>query len=144
MLLGEYEHSLDDKNRLTLPAKFREAFAGGVVVARGMDECLVVYTRAGWEEFVAARLEGLNPFSREARQMSRFIFAGASETELDRQGRVMVPASLVEHAGLEREVVVAGMRDHVEIWDRAVWRKHLKEVEGRVGDVAERIAAQQD
>jgi MraZ protein len=144
MFVGAYEHSVDDKNRLTLPAKMRDAFAGGVVVARGLEDCLVIYTREGWDEFVAAHLGGLNPFSREARQMSRFIFAGASETELDRQGRVMLPASLVEHAGLEREVVVAGVRDHVEIWDRTTWRKHLKEVEGSVELVAERIAAKQD
>jgi MraZ protein len=144
MLLGEYEHTLDDKNRLTLPAKFRQALADGVVVARGMDGCLVVYTRAGWDEFVAARLQGLNPFSKEARQMSRFIFAGAAEAELDRQGRVMIPAALIDHGGLGRDVVVAGVRDHLEIWDRAAWRKELKEVEGSAEDVAERLATKRD
>jgi MraZ protein len=144
MLLGEYEHTLDDKNRLTLPAKFRQALADGVVVARGMDGCLVVYTRENWDAFVAARMQGLSPFSKEARQMSRFVFAGASEAELDKQGRVIVPPSLAEHAGLGREVVVAGLRDHVEIWDRARWREQLREVEGSVELVAERIAAKQD
>jgi MraZ protein len=144
MLLGEYEHTLDDKNRLTLPAKFRQALGGGVVVTRGMDGCLFVFTRVTWDEFVASRLEGLNPFSREARQMSRFMFAGATETELDKQGRIMVPPALLEHASLGREVVVAGVRDHVEIWDRAAWRKQLKEVEGSVELVAERLAAKQD
>ena len=144
MLLGEYDHTIDDKNRLTLPAKFRQALADEVVVARGMDGCLVVYTRANWNEFVAARMQGLSPFSKEARQMSRFIFAGATEAELDKQGRVMVPPALSEHAGLGREVVVAGLRDHVEIWDRARWREQLKEVEGSVELVAERIAAKQD
>jgi MraZ protein len=144
MLLGEYEHTLDDKNRLTLPAKFRQALGGGVVVTRGMDGCLFVFTRTAWDHFVAARLEGLNPFSREARQMSRFMFAGATETELDKQGRIMLPPALIAHAGLGREVVVAGVRDHVEIWDRAGWRKQLEEVEGSVELVAERIAAKQD
>ena len=144
MLLGEYEHTLDDKNRLTLPAKFRQALGGGVVVTRGMDGCLFVFTRGDWDEFVSARLEGLNPFSREARQMSRFMFAGATETELDKQGRIMVPPALLEHAHLAREVVVAGVRDHVEIWDQAAWRKQLKEVEGSVELVAERLAAKQD
>jgi MraZ protein len=141
MLLGEYEHTLDDKNRLTLPAKFRDAFAGGVVVTRGMDGCLFVFTPADWERFVGVRLEGLDPFSREARQMSRFMFSGASETELDRQGRVMVPPALIQHAKLGRDVVVAGVRDHVEIWDRAAWREQLKEVEGSAELVAERLAA---
>jgi transcriptional regulator MraZ len=144
MLLGEYEHTLDDKNRLTLPAKFRQALGGGVVVTRGMDGCLFVFTRGDWDEFVSARLEGLNTFSREARQMSRFMFAGATETELDKQGRIMVPPALIEHARLGREVVVAGVRDHVEIWDQAAWRKQLKEVEGSVELVAERLAAKQD
>ena len=140
MLLGEYEHNLDEKNRLTLPAKFRQAFGDGVVVTRGMDGCLFVYTRAGWERFVADRLEGLDPFSREARQMSRFLFSGASEAELDRQGRIMLPPALIQHAKLGREVVVAGVRDHLEIWDRAAWREQLKEVEASAELVAERLA----
>jgi MraZ protein len=140
MLLGEYEHTLDDKNRLTLPAKFRDAFADGVVVTRGMDGCLFVFTPADWERFVAVRLEGLDPLSREARQLSRFMFAGASETELDRQGRVMIPPPLIQHAKLGKDVVVAGVRDHVEIWDRAAWREQLTEVEGSVELVAERLA----
>jgi transcriptional regulator MraZ len=144
MLLGEYDHTLDEKNRLTLPAKFRQALGGGVVVTRGMDGCLFVFTRGDWDDFVGARLEGLNPFSREARQMSRFMFAGATETELDKQGRIMLPSALIEHARLGREVVVAGVRDHVEIWDRSAWRKQLKEVEGSVELVAERLAAKQD
>src|SRR5919109_284854 len=144
MLLGEYEHTLDDKNRLTLPAKFRQALADGVVVARGMDGCLVVYTRANWDEFVAARMQGLSPFSKEARQMSRFIFAGATEAELDKQGRVMLPPALIEHARLDREVVVAGVRDHIEIWSRVAWREQLKEVEGSVELVAERLAAREN
>ncbi|HEY3106269.1 MAG TPA: division/cell wall cluster transcriptional repressor MraZ [Gaiellaceae bacterium] len=144
MLLGEYEHTLDEKNRLTLPAKFRQALGGGVVVTRGMDGCLFVFTRDDWGTFVSARLEGLNPFSREARQMSRFMFAGATETELDKQGRIMLPPALMEHGRLGREVVVAGVRDHVEIWDRAAWREQLKEVEGSVELVAERLAAKQD
>lgn len=144
MLLGEYEHSLDDKNRLTLPARFRQSFSDGVVLGRGMDGCLVVYTRDGWERFVENRLAELDPFSKEARQMSRFMFAGASEAELDKQGRVMVPPPLVQHAALEREVVVAGVRDHLEIWDRAAWREQLQEVEGSAELVAERLAAKQD
>lgn len=144
VFLGEYEHTLDDKNRLTLPAKFREEFADGLVVTRGMDGCLFVYPRAGWERFVELRLEGLDPFSKEARQMSRFVFSGAAEAEPDKQGRIMLPPPLIQHARLEREVVVAGVRDHVEIWDRAAWRKQLEEVEGSAELVAERLASQRD
>jgi MraZ protein len=144
MLLGEYEHTLDDKNRLTLPAKFRQVFADGIVLTRGMDGCLYGYAKPEWESFVEGRLEQLDPLSREARQMSRFLFAGAAETEPDRQGRVMVPAPLLAHGKLEREVVVAGVRDHIEIWDRATWRQHVQEVEGSVESVAERLAQQRD
>jgi len=141
VLLGEFDHTLDDKNRLTLPARFRQAFADGVVVTRGMDGCLAVYTREAWDRFIEQRLSELDPFSREARQMSRFLFAGAVEAELDRQGRVGLPPALLQHARLGREVVVAGLRDHVEIWDRAAWREQLKEVEASAELVAERLAA---
>ncbi len=140
VFLGEYEHTIDEKNRLTLPARFRDELTEGCVVTREMDGCLSVYTRDAWERFVALRLEGLDPFTREARQVRRFIFAGASEAVPDRQGRIMLPPALVEHAKLSREVVVAGVHDHVEIWDRAAWRAHLDEVEGSAELVAERIA----
>jgi MraZ protein len=143
MLLGEYEHTIDDKNRLTLPARFRQAFAQGVVVTRGIDQCLAVYTREDWAQFVSAQLAGLNPFSREARQMRRYIFSAAVETELDRQGRVTLPTALIKYAKLDRDVVVAGVQDHVEIWDRAAWRTQLEDVEGSAELVAERLAAKQ-
>lgn len=144
MFLAQYEHAVDDKNRLTLPAKFRQAFADGVFVVRGVDPCLLVFTRDGWERFVARRLEGLNPFSREARQMSRFIFAGALETELDRQGRIVLTPTLLEYAGVRREVVVAGVRDHLEIWEPTAWREQLREVEESAERVSERLAGTHD
>ena len=144
MLLGEYEHTLDDKNRLTLPAKFRQAFAEGIVVTRGMDGCLYGYTRPDWERYVESRLATLDPLSQESRRMQRFFFSAAAEAELDRQGRLMLPAALIGHAKLGREVVVAGVNDHVEIWDREAWRHELAEVEGSAEHVAERLAARGD
>jgi len=144
MLLGEYEHTLDDKNRLTLPARFRQAFVEGIVVTRGMDGCLFAYTREAWETMVGSRLATLNTLSKEGRRMQRFFFSGATETELDKQGRVGLPAALLEHAKLGRDVVVAGVHDHLEIWDRAAWRLELAEVEGSAEHVAERLAAQRD
>ena len=113
MLLGEFEHTIDDKNRLTLPAKFRQALSGGLVITRGMDGCLYCYPQASWERLVEERLSGLDPLSREGRQLHRFFFAGASEAEPDKQGRVMLPASLAKNAGIDREVVVAGVNDHL-------------------------------
>jgi transcriptional regulator MraZ len=144
MLLGEYEHTLDDKNRITLPAKFRASFAAGVVVTRGMDGCLYAYRLEDWDKLVESRLAGLDPLSQEGRRMHRFFFSGAAEAELDKQGRVMIPAALIEHAGLGRNVVVAGVRDHLELWDGAAWRKEMKEVEGSAEDVAERLATKRD
>jgi len=144
MLLGSYDHTIDDKNRLTLPAKFRQAFASGLFVTRGLDGCLFAYRREDWGRLVESRLSTLDPLSPETRRLERFFYAGASESELDKQGRVMIPAQLIEHAKLGREVVVAGVNDRLEIWDRAAWRKELAEVEGSAEDVAERLAAQRD
>ena len=144
MLLGEYEHTLDDKNRLTLPAKFRQAFGEGVVVTRGLDGCLFAYRREDWARLVESRLAPLDPFSKEARRMQRFLFSAATEAQLDGQGRVMIPAALIEHGKLGRDVVVAGVHDHLEIWNRAAWRRELAEVEGSAEDVAEHLAAKRD
>jgi len=144
MLLGEFEHTIDDKNRLTLPAKFREALSGGLVITRGMDGCLYCYPQPEWQRMVEGRLAGLDPLSKEGRMMHRYFFAGASETEPDKQGRVLVPATLAKNAGIEREVVIAGVGDRLEIWDRQAWQDHVREFEGSAEHVAERLATQRD
>jgi len=144
MFLGEHEHTLDEKNRLTLPARFRDSFPDGLVVTRGMDGCLYAYARPDWQSLVDSRLATLDPLSRDDRMMTRYFFSAAVEAAPDKQGRIMLPAPLVEHAHLGREVVVAGVYDHLEIWDRAAWRAQVKEVEGRADDVAERLAAKRD
>lgn len=144
MLLGEYDHTIDDKNRVTLPAKFREAFADGIVLSRWMESCVAAYPRDGWEEWVNGRLSELDPLSAEARKLQRYFFAGAADGELDKQGRIVIPPPLLGHGGLRRDVVVAGVHDHVEIWDRAAWRAQLADLEGSAEDVAERLAAQRD
>ena len=144
MLLGEYEHTIDDKNRLTLPARFRDAMSDGVVVTRGMDGCLYAYARGDWQERFQSRVASLDPLSSEGRKLQRHFFSGAAEAELDKQGRIMIPGPLLRYAGLEREVVVAGIHDHLEIWDRDTWRRELNEVEGSAEHVAERLAAKRD
>lgn len=144
MLLGEYAHTLDEKNRLTLPAKFRDSFVDGGVVTRGLDGCLYLFARQQWDDLVAGRLAELDPLLEESRLMNRYFFSGAAEAEPDKQGRINVPPALIEHARLGREVVVAGVHDHLEIWDRAAWREHLKQVEGSAQHVAERLAAKRD
>jgi MraZ protein len=144
MLVGEFDHTIDEKNRLTLPAKFRQAFAGGLVVTRGMDGCLYVFPREEWEASVESRLAELDPLSKEGRLMQRYFYSGAAEADPDKQGRVMVPTALSEHAGLGRDVVIAGVRDHLEIWDRSKWREHVREIEGSAEHVAERLATKRD
>jgi MraZ protein len=139
MLLGEHEHALDDKNRLTLPARLRDQLGDRVVVTRGLDGCLYVYAADEWAK-LANRVGTLDPLSREARTMQRFFFAAAAEAELDKQGRIVIPANLLERAGIGREVTVAGIVDHLEIWDRAAWREQQQTVEGSAEDVAERLA----
>jgi MraZ protein len=144
MLLGEYAHTIDDKNRLTLPAKFREGFAAGGVVTRGLDGCLYLYSLEEWERLVESRLGELDPLAEEGRLMQRYFFSAAVEAAPDKQGRIMLPGALIEHGRLGREVIVAGVYDHLEIWDRAAWREHLKQVEGSAQHVAERLAAKRD
>ena len=139
MLLGEHEHALDDKNRLTLPARQRDQLGDRVVVTRGLDGCLYVYAAAEWAK-LAERVGTLDPLSREARTMQRFFFASGMEAELDKQGRIVIPANLLESAGIGRDVTVAGIYDHLEIWDRAAWRDQRQTVEGSAEDVAERLA----
>ncbi len=141
MFHGEYVHTIDDKNRLTLPARFRAALAAGVVLARGLEKNVDVYPRESWDANMA-RIAELDSLTREARAMKRYVFAGAAVIEPDRQGRVLIPAHLATHAGLDKEVVLAGVSDHLEIWDRAEWETQLTEMEGSAGDVAERLATQ--
>ncbi len=144
MFLGEHEHTLDEKGRLTLPAKFRDSFPDGLVLTRGMDGCVFAYAVADWQRLVDSRLAALDPLSRDDRMIQRHFFAGAAEVTSDRQGRVMIPAALAKHAALGREVVVAGVFDHLEIWDRVAWQMQVKDLEGRAEDVAERLAAKRD
>jgi MraZ protein len=139
MFYGEHEHTIDEKKRLILPSKFRAPLAGGVVLARGIERNVDVYPLEGWRANVG-RVADLDSFAPEARQMKRHVFAGALVTELDGQGRVLLPQQLVVHAGLERDVVVAGVHDHIEIWDRTQWQEERSAIEGSVSDVAERIA----
>ncbi len=143
MFLGEHEHTLDEKGRLTLPAKYRDSFPEGLVLSRGMDGCVYAYAPADWAEH-ATQLTALGSLSRDQRMIQRHFFSGAAEVALDKQGRVMIPTALASHAGIERDVVVAGVNDHLEIWDRGAWRAQIASAEGRTEDVAERIASQRD
>ena len=139
MFYGEYEHTIDEKSRVTLPARFRNEFARGVVLARGIERNIDVFPRESWDANVS-RIAELDSLTREAREMKRYVFAGAAIADLDKQGRVVVPPALAEHAGIGKDVIVAGVHDHIEIWDRSAWTAQLSAIEGSAGDVAERLA----
>ncbi|HEX5096267.1 MAG TPA: division/cell wall cluster transcriptional repressor MraZ [Acidimicrobiia bacterium] len=116
MFLGEHQHSLDAKGRVILPARFRDQLEGGAVMARALDGCLAVYTLDEFQR-VAAKLAAARERGPRERQAARSVFTGAVDFTPDKQGRVAIPTHLREYAGLDREVVVAGGYDHIEIWD---------------------------
>jgi transcriptional regulator MraZ len=142
MFIGQYDHSIDDKSRLTLPARFRDALANGVVLSKGLDRSVDVYPADAWRSSIAERIGGLDPLSSEARTLQRLFFGGAAEDTPDKQGRVLLPAHLVRYGSLTKDVTVIGSNDHLEIWDRAVWAERLEGIEGSADHAAERLAAQ--
>ena len=117
---GEYSHSIDPKGRLIIPAKFRELLGDQFVVTRGFDGCLFVFAEEGWERF-EEKLQALPMDKPEARQLSRFFLAGAIDADVDKQGRILLPANLLQHAKIEKEAVIAGVGNRVEIWSKSEW-----------------------
>jgi MraZ protein len=125
---GEYRHAVDVKGRIAVPARFRAQLDGGAVVARWLDTCLAIFPMAAWEE-LSAKVGSLPVTDPNARLLQRQLFAGAFETELDRQGRVLVPQGLRAFAGLEDEAMVLGSRDHAEIWAPARWETYSESLD---------------
>ena len=125
---GEYRHSVDDKGRIAVPAKFRAQLAGGAVVSRWLENCLAIHTREGWDE-LSEKIGRLPIGDAGSRLFQRVIFGGAFEADLDRQGRVVVPAYLREEAGLADEAVIVGSRDHAEIWAPQRWDDYRRQLE---------------
>jgi len=122
---GEYRHAVDDKGRIAVPSRFRAQLAAGLVVAQWLDSCLAVFPGEAWEQ-LSAKLAGLPVTDPNARLLQRRLFAGAFETELDRQGRVLLPQGLRSWAGLEAEGVVLGLQDHAEIWAPDRWTDYRR------------------
>ena len=133
---GTFDHTLDAKNRLTVPAKFRAALSGRVFLVRGVEPCISVYPAATYEAMTGAALQGLNPFSPQARELKRMLYGAATDTELDSAGRVMLTPKLLEHAGIRgREVVIAGAGDCLELWDRSAWEAYDRDLTARAPDL---------
>jgi MraZ protein len=125
---GEYRHAIDGKGRIAVPARFRAELEDGAFVSRWIDGCVAIFPRGAWDQ-LAARVASLPVSDAGARTFSRFVFSGAFEVELDRQGRALVPAGLREFATLEGEAVVVGARDHVELWNPARWVTYSAEMQ---------------
>lgn len=138
MFMGEYQHSLDDKARITVPAKFRDELGSSFVITRGLDHCLFIYPRKDWE-LLETKLRAM-PLSRaDARQFIRFFFSGAADCDLDKQGRVVLPANLREYANIREECVVIGVGARVEVWDADTWKSYSSGAADSFGELAESL-----
>jgi len=137
MFLGRFEHTLDDKGRLTIPAKYRNTLATGVVITRGLDGCLYVIPSSGWEE-IAGKIRSLSLLKKGARSFVRLFFAEATDCIPDKQGRVLIPGYLREYANLQDEVIVAGLYSRLELWNP----EDYKQENARLQKDAEALAEQ--
>lgn len=138
MFLGEFQHSIDDKGRIIIPAKFRDALGPDFIVTRGLDQCLFVYPREEWSQ-LEQRMKALPSMAANARAFTRLLFSGASECEWDKQGRVNVPNHLREYAGLEKDCVVIGVSTRVEIWNKAAWESYAAASQASFNEIAEKL-----
>ena len=138
MLIGEYLHTLDNKKRLSLPAKFRKEVGKKVVITRGLDSCLFMFPLKAWEE-IAAKLQQLPIGGADTRGMSRFLLSGAVESDVDSAGRILVPDFLKDFADLKSRVVLAGVADRVEIWNEKNWEEYKRRIEKGADQMAQTL-----
>ena len=136
---GTFEHSLDAKNRLTVPATFRGELSGRVIVAKGVEPCIAVYAPAAYESFTRAQLGVRSPASADYRRIQRFYAANAFPAELDSAGRIVLPPGLMEHARLERDVVVIGADDRFEVWNRGEWDRYNADLTSAIENLSESL-----
>jgi len=138
MFIGEYSHTIDPKKRLALPSKFRGELGSKVVVTRGLDTCLFVYPMKVWEE-LATKLGTLPVGEASTRSFTRLMLAGATDVDLDNQGRILLPEYLKNDGGLKKEVTIVGLFNRLEIWDSVVWKKYKTQAEKNTSKVAEEL-----
>jgi len=139
VLIGEYEHSIDAKGRLSMPAKLKSEIGDKFVVTKGLEGCLFVYSLAEWQNF-EEKLKSFPLTNKNARTLTRFFLAGATECEIDKQGRFLIASNLREYAGLQKEVVIIGVLGRLEIWDKAKWLEYNEKENNSVEDIAESLA----
>ncbi|MFD2672323.1 division/cell wall cluster transcriptional repressor MraZ [Marinicrinis sediminis] len=138
MFMGEYHHSVDEKGRMIVPAKFRDTLGSTFVITRGLDHCLFVYPQEEWK-VLEQKLKALPLMKADARAFTRFFFSGATECELDKQGRVNIPANLREHGKLSNQAVVIGVSNRVEIWSKEEWENYAHASEESFNEIAEKL-----
>ena len=136
---GHFEHSLDAKNRLAIPARVRAAFSNGAVLAKDPETCVAVWTPETHEAIIERALGGLNPMGSEYRKLSRFYQGNSFEIDPDASGRVTLPPPLLANAGIEKEVVVVGVGDHLEVWGRERWQQEQEALDAEIEEVTERL-----
>ena len=140
MLIGEYKHQIDDKKRLSLPVKFRKELGKQLVITRGLEGCLFVYSKKGWDA-ISSKLSGLGMGQSATRGFSRFMLAGAVDVEVDGAGRVLVPEYLKDFAKLGNTVVVAGVANRVEVWNEVSWEDYKRKIEREADMLAENLGS---
>lgn len=138
--MGTYQNNVDPKGRVSIPVKFREALGERFYITKGFDDCIDVHTATSWEKMTRL-LQKLSATKRDMREYVRFVFGNATEVELDKQGRILLPAPLRDSVGISKEVVVLGVGTKIEIWDKAVWEKHQGDVAPRIADISENVGA---
>lgn len=136
MFMGEYHHSIDDKGRLIIPSKFRNELGESFVITRGLENCLFVYSLVEWNKIVD-KLKKLPFTKKNARNFNRFLLSGAIITELDKQGRANITSSLIDFASLEKDCVIIGVNDRLEIWSKDNWDNFFNENSNNLSDIAE-------
>tara|TARA_B100001179_G_C18574922_1_gene396980 strand:+ start:415 stop:849 length:435 start_codon:yes stop_codon:yes gene_type:complete len=138
MLIGEHKHTLDTKKRVSLPAKFRKELGKTVIVTKGLDSCLFVYSVKEWKIF-SERLGNLSMGQGDTRAFARYFLGGAVEVDIDSAGRILIPDFLKDLAQLQTKVIVAGLGSHVELWDEDQWNKYQKSLEKNADTIAQKL-----
>lgn len=139
MLIGEYKHNLDNKGRIALPAKFKNKFIDGIILTRGIDQCIFGFPKEEWEK-VVKKISELPLSQSNARAFARLILAGAYEAEIDNQRRILIPENLRKYANLEKRVVIVGMHTRIEIWSEENWEEYKKKSEESAQEIAEKLS----
>ena len=137
MLMGEYHHTIDSKGRLTLPSKLRYDLGEDFVLTRGLDDCLFIYPKEEWNGIIEKYRE--LPNTKEARNFMRFFLSGANTCEIDKQGRINISVPLLKYAKIEKECIIIGVNDHLEIWAKEEWEKFVLENEASISEIADHL-----